>query len=248
MNKDVSGFPSSKDDGLIVFFGDKQHEISIREIKQLRHSESLKKLVNDHGLKTFIVLDQTHGSQGVCVEETDDLKNKTNFESWFEYKGDFIVTNKKNCALVVLTADCIPLVLYDKKKGAIGIVHAGWKGTANGVVFRAIEKMQHVYGTSLKDVQCFFGWSAGDCCYEVTSEFLEHFKNFDYGHNRFIQKQNKIFFNNRLHVCDGLKKFGIQSENIYTTNELCTICNIRFCSARREKEHAGRQVTFVALN
>ncbi|MCX5923245.1 MAG: peptidoglycan editing factor PgeF [Candidatus Dependentiae bacterium] len=240
MINDVSDFVS-------IFFFDKQHEISMHDIKDLRYSANLKSLVNSLGFETFIVLDQTHSSKGVCVEQVEELQYKDSFESWFKYQGDFLITNKKKCALVILTADCVPIVFYDNVNQAIGAAHAGWKGTVGQVAKNTIVKMQQAYGTKLSDLQSFFGWSAGDCCYEVTPEFLDHFKKFDYGQNSFVKKGGKIYFNNRLHLYEGLKKFGIRPEKIYTTNDLCTICNVRFCSARRDKDLAGRQVTVVAL-
>lgn len=240
MSKDDSDFIS-------ISFLDRQYKVPMSDIKQLRHSLALKSLINDLGYQAFIVLDQAHSSQGICVEQIEDLKNKDSFESWFEYKGDFLVTNKKKCALVILTADCVPIVFYDRANQAIGAAHAGWKGTVGEIAKKTIIKMQEIYGTKLDDLECFFGWSAGSCCYEVTPEFLDHFKKFDYGQNSFVKKGSKIYFDNRLHLSEGLKKFGIRPEKIYTTNDLCTICNVRFCSARRDKDVAGRQVTVVAL-
>jgi YfiH family protein len=234
-------------DFISVLFADKQHEISMHEIKGLRYSAALKSLVNSLGFETLIVLDQTHSSHGICVEQIEELKDQESFESWFKYQGDFLITNKKKCALIILTADCVPIVFYDSLHQAIGAAHSGWKGTVGEIAKKTIIKMQQTYGTQLHDLHCFFGWSAQDCCYEVTPEFLEHFKKFDYGQNSFVKKGGKIYFNNRLHLQEGLKKFGILPEKIYTTNDLCTICNVRFCSARRDKDVAGRQVTVVAL-
>ncbi|MFA5998908.1 MAG: polyphenol oxidase family protein [Candidatus Babeliales bacterium] len=230
-------------DSLFMFFGDKQHELSIKEIKESRFSLPLKTLVNGFGINNFIVLDQTHSAQGIMVEDITMQKS----ESWFEYQGDFLLTQKKDCALVVLTADCVPIILHDPITQTIGVVHAGWRGSAAGVVQNALAAMQERYGARLPDIQCFFGPSAQACCYNITEEFLQHFKKLDYGQKAFIKKQNTFYFDNGLLLREGLKKFGIRPENVYTDAGLCSICNVRFCSFRRDRELAGRQVTVVAL-
>ncbi|MCX5924374.1 MAG: peptidoglycan editing factor PgeF [Candidatus Dependentiae bacterium] len=230
-------------DSLLMFFGDKQHELSMKEIKESRFSLPLKTLINDFGINNFIVLDQTHSAQGICVEDINMQKS----ESWFEYQGDFLLTQKKNCALVALTADCMPIILHDLVTETIGVVHSGWRGSAARVVQNALAAMQERYGAKLEDIQCFFGPSAKPCCYKVTAEFFDHFKNFDYGQKAFIKKEDTLYFDNGLLLAEGLKKFGIRPENIYNDAELCSICNARFCSFRRDKELAGRQVTVVAF-
>ena len=230
-------------DSLFMFFGDKQHELSMKEIKESRFSLSLKTVINNFGINNFIVQDQIHSNQGICIEDMDIAST----ESWFEYQSDFVITQKKDYALVSLTADCVSLVLHDPKTQTIGVVHSGWKGSASDVVFNALAAMQERFGVHLSDVECFFSPSAKACCYKVTEEFLDHFKHFDYGQEAFIKKQDGFYFDNGLFLREGLKKFGIRAQNIYTNAELCSICNVAFCSFRRDRELAGRQVTIVAL-
>ncbi|HSW76151.1 MAG TPA: polyphenol oxidase family protein [Candidatus Saccharimonadales bacterium] len=228
---------------LCLFFGDKQHEISLKEIKESRFSLNLENITKSLGIAHLIVLDQIHCNQGICVEDIAMPFSK----SWFTYQGDFLITQKKDCALVILTADCVPLILYDPKTQTIGAVHAGWKGSAFGVMHNALAAMQNRYGAQVLDIQCFFGPSAKPCCYQVTEEFFDYFKNFDYASKAFTKKNDIFYFDNGLFLREGLKKFGIRPQNIYTEDEFCSICNVRYCSFRRDKELAGRQVTVVAL-
>lgn len=167
--------------------------------------------------------------------------------SWFNHQGDFLITNQKNIGLVILTADCIPLVLYDSASHAIGLIHAGWKGSYLGVLQEALQAMEKNYGTDVKNLKCSFGPSARSCCYEVSKSFVRDFEKKYPDIVAFTLKNLKYYFDNSLFLQQLLKKFGIPQQNIYTDNALCTLCNSQFCSFRKEKESANRQITMVAL-
>ena len=83
------------------------------------------------------------------------------------YETDGLVTDEPGLCLVIYYADCIPVLLYDPKKRAIGAVHSGWRGTATGIVPRAIEKMGRLYGTDPADVLAAIGPGIGPCCFET---------------------------------------------------------------------------------
>src|SRR3990167_6663429 len=105
-------------DSHLIFFGKKDESIFPADIKESRFSFSLQNIVQDHGLQKFVVLEQVHGSKGLVIPDMirDPDTNKNHFiqnqASWFAHQGDFLITNQKNIALIVLTADCVPLVLY----------------------------------------------------------------------------------------------------------------------------------------
>lgn len=227
----------------LILFADQQYEVAMYDIKQARFCLTIQNVVQDYGLQQLIVLDQIHTDVGFCVQDL----NLDDRSSWFEFQGDFLITNQKNVALVVLTADCIPLVLYDPVHHAIGLVHAGWKGSYAGVVQKALQMMQKKYATVMADLICTFGPSARACCYEVSQQFVDDFLNKHQAEAMFFKKDTKWYFDNSLFLQELLKKFGIQAQNIYTGNALCTICNPGFCSFRKDKESAGRQITMVAL-
>jgi polyphenol oxidase len=149
--------------------------------------------------------------------------------------------------VVILTADCVPLVLYDPISHVIALVHAGWKGSYVGVLQQALQTMQQRYLTKFADVKCSFGPSALSCCYEVSKPFVDDFLNKYPEIAIFEERHQKYYFDNNLFLQQLLKKFGIPEQNIYTNNVFCTICNPQFCSFRKEKEMAGRQITMVAL-
>ena len=94
-------------------------------------------------------------------------------------EGDGLVTNLPGVMLGVGTADCVPVLVVDVEKRAVGAFHAGWRGTAVGIVGEGIEAMQREYGSRPQDLRAAVGPSIGACCYavgeEVRSEFRERF-------------------------------------------------------------------------
>jgi polyphenol oxidase len=86
-----------------------------------------------------------------------------------EYREcDALITNRTGIALSVMVADCVPILIFDPIEKAIGIVHAGWRGTANAIVQRTIEKMKKEFNTATKNILASIGPSAGACCYDVS--------------------------------------------------------------------------------
>lgn len=87
--------------------------------------------------------------------------------------ADGVVTNKPGITLMALAADCVPVLLVDPKKKTLGLVHSGWRGSAQGIVGKAIEKMRIEWGSNPKNLWIGIGPSIGVCCYEVSREVYE---------------------------------------------------------------------------
>src|SRR5437588_7661424 len=85
-------------------------------------------------------------------------------------KADAIITKQRGVALVLSFADCVPLLFYDPVQHAIGMCHAGWRGTARGVAFAAIEEMYEQFGSRPQDIYAGIGPAIGPCCYEVSRQ------------------------------------------------------------------------------
>lgn len=83
------------------------------------------------------------------------------------YETDGLVTDEPGLCLVIYYADCIPVLLYDPKRRAIGAVHSGWRGTSMGIVPKAVERMKTLYGTDPADVLAAIGPGIGPCCFET---------------------------------------------------------------------------------
>lgn len=155
---------------------------------------------------------------------------------------DALITNVKRLALVATVADCVPLFLFDPIHKAIGMVHAGWRGTVDEIAKCAIEKMRQEYQSESGQILAFIGPSAGVCCYEVGEEVAVMFKNksVSYKEKRaFIDLKNE----NKLQ----LQQQGVVDSNIEVSPS-CTICMQEvFHSFRRDGQKSGRMMATICV-
>jgi len=154
--------------------------------------------------------------------------------------GDGLYTDNDDVMLTVRTADCNGIVLYDDECNYVMAIHAGWKGTASGILEKGIGIMRE-NRIDVTDIKLFFAPSARDCCYEVGEDIIPSFKPelLEYIHER----------NGKLY-CDlvGMNKryafsAGILEENI-TVEPKCTICDTSLFSYRRSKS-TDRHVVYI---
>jgi hypothetical protein len=90
-------------------------------------------------------------------------------------QGDAVITNEPGLLLAVQTADCVPILLADKKRRAIAAIHAGWRGTLQRIAEKALGRMQMEFGTRPQDVIAALGPGIGQCCFEVGPEVVAEF-------------------------------------------------------------------------
>jgi len=86
---------------------------------------------------------------------------------------DALITNDPGTALVVFTADCTPILLHDPVTGAVGAVHAGWRGTAADIAGKAVKAMASTYGCDPKNIRAAIGPNIGQCCFETDPDVPE---------------------------------------------------------------------------
>jgi YfiH family protein len=91
-------------------------------------------------------------------------------------KGDALITNQPGFLLVVQTADCVPILLADKKRRAIAAIHSGWRGTLRRIAEKTLGRMQMEFGTRPQDVVAGLGPGIGQCCFEVGPEVAAEFE------------------------------------------------------------------------
>jgi polyphenol oxidase len=148
--------------------------------------------------------------------------------------GDALLEDTPGNLVAVKTADCFPILLVDEERRAVAAVHAGWRGTAAGIVRRALLGMQEEFGTQPAKVHAAIGPGIGECCYEVGAEVAARFG--ETGPCRIdLVKANRR----------QLVEAGVPESRIYAAN-LCTKCGVEdFHSYRRDKEQAGRMLSFT---
>lgn len=118
----------------------------------------------------LVVTRQTHSDIVRKVGKADQGKYMVNGAS---PECDALITNEPGVGLVVFTADCTPILLHDPVTGAVGAVHAGWRGTASGIVKKCVEAMVKEYGCDPADLCCAIGPNIGQCCFETDADVPE---------------------------------------------------------------------------
>jgi YfiH family protein len=159
-------------------------------------------------------------------------------------EADIAVTDDPSLALSVRVADCVPVLLGDRRTGAVAAIHAGWKGTAAGAVIAAVESLRSTYGTNPGDLIAAVGPSIGPCCYEVGPDLTSHFSAHPEAATWFTPDARP-----RLDLWratrDQLARAGVPPEQIHVC-ELCTFDHpALFHSFRRDGTSAGRLVAAI---
>ena len=196
----------------------------------LDNLENLKKWFN---LKAVGYLRQTHSDKIIVYD--GNLKD-----------GDAIITDVPNVGIGIFTADCVPVLIYDKKKKIIAAVHSGWKGTLLQIVAKTIISMLNVFNASIDDINVYIGPHNRKCCYEFGSKELKQFLEVDIYKNLDIYSDGKLDLDKCIR--SQLKNIGINKNNIQDVN-ICTYCNDEYemFSYRRQKENYGRMFSFIAI-
>jgi len=89
--------------------------------------------------------------------------------------GDGLVTNVPGLLLAIQSADCLPVLLADPKRRAVGALHAGWRGTLARIVEKGIGEMRHAFGSEPAELMAAIGPGIHSCCYEVGNELRDKF-------------------------------------------------------------------------
>lgn len=161
------------------------------------------------------------------------------------HEGDALITNKKNYAVGVFTADCVPVLMYDKNKEIIAAVHSGWQGTLKEITYKTIIKMVEEYGANAADINVYIGPHNRCCCYEFGEDAAYKFS--EEGFYDF----SKIYVDGKLNlsVCinEQAKKAGIMEVNIHDL-ELCTYCSKKYkFFSYRKHECRSRMFSFIYI-
>lgn len=157
------------------------------------------------------------------------------------FKCDALITNRLDTPLMVMVADCIPIIFFDLRKKAIAVAHAGREGTFNNIASNTVQKLISTYQCDPKDIEVILGPSIKICCYEVSSEMAQFTKeNFA---EEFVQNRNiDLQGINKLQLLNS----GIKDTNI-TEMDICTQCgDMPYFSYRNDKS-CGRFAGLVFL-
>jgi YfiH family protein len=168
-------------------------------------------------------------------------------------EGDGLVTNVPGVLISAGTADCVPVLVVDPVRRAVGAFHAGWRGTVAGIVGEGISLMRSQYGSQSEDLLAAIGPSIGGCCYAVGEEVREQFvEAFSYGDELFRHETGQLYVDlwqaNRRQLQDA----GIGEDKIAAIGE-CTACSRtsdgerKYFSHRAEQGKAGRMLNAIGI-
>ena len=160
--------------------------------------------------------------------------------------ADIIMTRDVDTAVAVQAADCVPLLFFDASTGAVAAAHAGWRGTAAGVVRTATRAMADHFSTRAENLIVAIGPSIGPCCYQVGDELLGAFGP---GGRRWFYQLGGVWMLNLWNANrDQLVEAGVRSGNIHVA-DLCTAMHPDlFDSYRRDGKDAGRLAAAIRMN
>jgi len=191
----------------------------------------------------IVIAKQVHGANVEIVTRKDcgQLYAPTQREA------DGLITQELGVALMVFTADCVPILLHDAERGVIGAVHAGWRGTVADVAGAAARKMASRFGCA--DIYAAIGPCISKCCFETGPDVAQAMhKTLGQEAESCIQPCGEKFMvdlkeANRVL----LMRAGLRAENITVSDE-CTFCQSdKYWSHRRTNGERGSQAAIIVM-
>ncbi len=193
----------------------------------------------DVALNNLVLMHQTHSNKVEIIK-----KNKSKKRIF----SDALITSNKRIALGVLTADCVPILIYDDKNEIVACIHAGWKGALSNIIKKTIHKIKKI--SKKNKIYASVGPCIGKASYEVEKDFYEKFI--------FKSKKNKIYFsiknktkklfNLRKFVSDKLKELNISVDHVNrdTFREKNNFFSYRRSSIDKHPDY-GRCISVIRL-
>jgi YfiH family protein len=217
----------------------------------LTSQDGWRQIAAELGVTEVVTLNQVHGRQVLSLR-------RGVAPPAVRCDGDVIISNDASTGVAVRAADCVPLLLADARRGVVGAVHAGWRGTAAGVAPAAVAAFAREFGSDADDLRVAIGPSIGPCCYEVGTELVDAFA--AAGHPRYLidrwflapapRRGDRERPSLRLDVPganrDQLILAGVRAEHVYGCH-LCTAEHLDILTSYRvEKDGAVRLAAAIA--
>lgn len=179
---------------------------------------------------------QKHTNKVLVVES--DLKPKI---------ADALITKRKGIFIGVQVADCVPILLLDKRNSTVGAVHAGWRGTAARIITKTIESMMKHFSSSPEDIHIAIGPSIRWSCYQVGYEVRNAIYNATGDGEYYIHKDGRYCIDLSSANIYQAVSMGVPKKNIWISHE-CTYCNPKeYYSYRFDKGITGSQGGFIGI-
>jgi hypothetical protein len=198
------------------------------------------------GEEKFLYASQVHSGDVKIIDSTA-IENGVLFQN---PRTDATITAIPGICLMVMVADCVPVLLFDPVKRISAVIHAGWRGTVHHIVSNTVRAMVEHFGCDPADLLAGIGPSIGPCCYEVGEDVTDFVaQSFGTTKGYLIRKNgaSKLHFDlwyaNQKQLVDN----GVKPENIETST-LCTMCNSEtFFSSRASGGVTGRFAAGICI-
>lgn len=200
--------------------------------------------------------EQVHDRQVAVVTPADKGKGRESREDAFA-NTDAIVTNEPGIWLTSFYADCVPLYFFDPVRQAVGLAHAGWKGTVLRIAGETIRTMSEAYGTDPSDVMAAIGPSIGMCCYEVDDTVIARIDSCldeigaEPGVRSCVYRPGAENGKWMLSLQEMNRQIMIKAGILPTHIEICGMCTgcrtDLFFSHRKENGATGRMASWIGL-
>ena len=192
--------------------------------------------------KKLVLLNQIHSNKFYFIKKNHNFSKRI--------KADSLITNVKNIAIGVLTADCVPILIYDKNKNFISAIHAGWKGAYKGVINNTINYLLK-NGSNRKNLVAVIGPCISEKNYEIKKNFKDKFIKKNPANKKFFRlRKKKSYFCLNDYVYSQLRNLGIKNLEVIKKNTFDTKNN--FFSARRalknKENDYGRNISIIMIN
>jgi YfiH family protein len=188
--------------------------------------------------RTLVHMKQIHSDLLKIVADDDNFNSPPTC--------DALITNKKNIPLMVMVADCSPVLFYDDVQNVIAVAHAGRAGAFKNIVKKVVDSFINEYNSNSKNIYAVIGASIGVCCYEVGDEIYEEAKivNLEYA---FTRTNGRYHLDVNAILKTQLQGAGIKKENIEFSSK-CTCCNKDKYFSYRASGTTGRFCGLVMLH
>ena len=198
----------------------------------------------------IVCSNQVHGTyiRIATGEDRGELFPTAQHDRTKPHQADGLITNNPGIALMVFTADCVPILLHYPAQNVIGAVHAGWRGTVSDIAGVAIRKMESEFGCSPADIKAAIGPCISKCCYETDEDVANALRRAlpEMADDCLTQHEHKYMVdlkkaNYLLLVKAGLRDIVISDE--------CTSCSSdKYWSHRKTNGRRGSQAAVITMN
>lgn len=192
----------------------------------------------------LLTVTQVHGTDILIVDEPNQ-----DVAHFLRIECDAIITNQPGIMIGIGVADCAPVLLFDPVRRVVAALHAGWKGTASGIVRKGVAAMAGSFGSNPADLVAAIGPSIGPCCYEVDepvhAAFSAETEIWDQTASATSTEKWKLDIPAAVRL--QLISSGLTPDRIETSGQ-CVCCTQElFFSYRRDKGETGRHLGFIML-